>query len=73
MKDIMIAAARSRTMNFGSFLVIAGLLEQHGEQITALVPDQYKGLAISAIGIAVWGLRFVTTAPLVTADKKTDN
>jgi hypothetical protein len=68
MKDILNAALKSRTMNFGSLLVLAGLLEQHGDAITALVPDQYDGLAISAIGIVVCGLRFVTTGPLL--DKK---
>lgn len=65
MKEILAAAIKSRTMNFGSLLVVAGLLEQNGEHITALVPDEYKGLAISIIGIAVWGLRFVTNAPLL--------
>jgi hypothetical protein len=65
MKDILKAAVKSKTMNFGSLLVIAGLIEQNSALITQLVPDQYDGLAISLIGVVVWGLRFVTTSPLV--------
>lgn len=70
MKDVLIAAAKSRTMGFGGLLVLAGLLEQNGDVITSLVPDQYDGLAISLVGVVVWGLRFVTTTPLIQAQSE---
>lgn len=72
MKDIIKAALKSRTMNFGSLLVLAGALEQNTDIITKLVPDQYDGLAISLIGVVVWGLRFVTTQPLVKEKQNAD-
>lgn len=55
---------KSKLMNFGTLLVIAGIVEHNTETISNLVPEEYRGLALAVIGATVWGLRWVTTKPL---------
>lgn len=64
MLDLLKGNLKSKTVWFANALVIAGLLEQHGHVLTQLIPDEYQGLAVSLVGLAVWGLRAITTKPL---------
>lgn len=55
---------KSKTVWFANALIVAGFLEQHGHVLTELVPENYRGLAVSLVGLAVWGLRAVTSTSL---------
>ena len=52
---------KSRTINFSLFLVVAGAVQANFEQIRALIPAKYYGLALMVIGVVVAALRVVTT------------
>lgn len=63
--DLSLAGAvRSKTIGFAVAMVGLGLAEQLGGVVTALVPDEYKGIAIAAVGLVVAVLRAVTDRPL---------
>lgn len=61
---MLVNILKSKTMNFGTLLVVAGLLEHNMEFISNLVPEEYRGLAVSLIGASVWALRWITTKPI---------
>lgn len=61
-------AYRSLTVNWGGLLIVVGALHDNIEQFLPLVkliiPNQYVGAFVSAIGVVVVLLRFKTTKPL---------
>ncbi len=50
--------AKSRTAIFGALVSSLGVIEANA----SVIPDEYRGYALIAIGIAVVWLRMVTTA-----------
>lgn len=56
-----------KTVLFGAALAVVGILQQSG--VESLVPDQYRGLVVAAIGAAVMILRTITTTPVGTSEK----
>jgi hypothetical protein len=55
----------SRTMRFGGLAVVLGLIDQFGGlAIGKLIPPDYAGLVVSALGVLMWLLRWVTDKPL---------
>lgn len=55
----------SKTSNVAIIVAIIGVLEQLiPGVIGALVPAQFSGLALSALGVVFWLLRWVTSKPL---------
>lgn len=52
---------KSKTINFGHFLIVAGLLEHNSDFISQLFPAEYSGLGLALIGVTVQALRLVTT------------
>jgi len=52
---------KSRTINFSLLLGVAGAVQANFEQIHALIPAKYYGLALMVIGVVVAALRVVTT------------
>lgn len=57
-------AVQSKTMGFSAALVVLGLLDQFTNLVPALVPAQYNGIAVAAIGLVTAVLRWKTTTPL---------
>lgn len=51
-----------KTVIFSFLLVVLGALEQTG--VIALIPDQYQGVVLSAVGVATLVLRFLTNSPV---------
>jgi hypothetical protein len=51
-----------KTVIFSFLLVVLGALEQTG--VLALVPEQYQGAVLSAIGFVTLVLRFLTNSPV---------
>lgn len=62
--NALIKRIKSKTYWLGAAVVAAGFLDQNTQLISQLIPEQYRGLAVSLIGVAVWVLREVTTQPL---------
>lgn len=53
-----------RTIILGA--VIAGLGSIQAADLTTVVPTEYTGLVLAAIGVAVMWLRTITTTPVGT-------
>lgn len=64
MNEVIVGAAKSKTVGFSLALVALGLLDQFTNVIPALVPTEYTGLAVAGVGLITALLRFVTTKPL---------
>lgn len=62
--SIVRGASRSRTIWFAGSMIAAGVLEQAAGVVTAVVPEEYKGIAIAVIGLMTAVLRLVTNKPL---------
>jgi hypothetical protein len=55
----------SKTSNAAIIVAVIGVLEQLAPGVLAnVVPVQYNGLLISALGVLFWLLRWVTSKPL---------
>ena len=54
-------AHKSKTMWFALALVILGALMDNLSYVEHLIPPQYYGLLVIAIGVSVAVLRYVTT------------
>jgi hypothetical protein len=55
----------SKTSNAAIIVVVIGVLEQLAPGLLAnVVPADYSGLLISALGVLFWLLRWVTSKPL---------
>jgi hypothetical protein len=57
-------AVKSKTIGFGVAVMALGLLEQFTTLVPALVPQEYNGIAVAAIGLITAVLRWKTTKPL---------
>lgn len=64
MIDKLFGSARSKTMWFSLLLVIFGAIEASIGLLQSIIPPQYYGLVVMAIGIIVGVLRWLTTAGL---------
>jgi hypothetical protein len=62
--DFITGALKSKTVQFSGAVVALGVLEQTSGLFTAMVPEEYRGIAIAAIGLMSAVLRFVTTKPI---------
>ena len=60
----MNGALKSKTMWFALAVTVAGFVEQNMGVIENLIPVEYRGMAISAVGLAIAVLRFKTTTAL---------
>ena len=55
----------SKTSNAAIIVAVIGVLEQLAPGVLAsVVPAQYNGLLISALGVLFWLLRWITSKPL---------
>jgi len=63
-KDKVVGGFFSSTMWFGFVIMAATWLENNTELLQSLVDGQYASLVGYAIGIAIWGLRWITTKPV---------
>lgn len=54
----------SRTVWLGLAVAVAGYLEAQFRLIESLIPEQWRGVGMMAVGLAVVVLRFVTTLPV---------
>jgi len=63
-KDKVVGGLFSSTMWFGFVIMAATWLENNTELLQSLVDGQYASLVGYAIGIAIWGLRWITTKPV---------
>lgn len=59
----------NRTRLFGILLMILGVVEQYAREV---VPQEYQGMVLMAVGIAVIILRQITTTPPGASDDKPD-
>ena len=64
MKNKILGSFFSSTMWFGLLLMLATWLENNTQMLSGLVDGQYASLVGYGIGLAVWGLRWVTTKPV---------
>lgn len=55
---------KSKTYWFGVSVIAAGYLEANTRVISQLIPENYRALAVSTLGVIVLLLREVTKAPL---------
>lgn len=55
---------KSKTYWYGAAVVALGFAEQYSSILTQFVPEQYRGLAVSLVGVGVWVLREVTKTPV---------
>lgn len=55
---------KSKTYWYGAAVVALGFAEQYGHVVTQFIPEQYKGLAVSLLGVGVWVLREMTKSPV---------
>jgi hypothetical protein len=59
-----------KTYLFALFVTVAGALETIDPQIIRnLIPDNFEGVALAAIGLMIAILRTVTTTPPMKSDK----
>jgi hypothetical protein len=60
-----------RTVAFGAAVALLGLLDALSAlDITPLLPEGKAGSAMAVIGLVTIALRFVTTGPVGTADRR---
>ena len=69
MKAWIIGNLLSKTSWASLALVVVGWAYQNGETIVTLIPEEYRGIALSAVGLVFFSLRQVTTKP-VTEKRK---
>lgn len=50
----------NRTRLFGATIAILGVVETYAREV---VPDEYQGMVLMAVGIAIIILRQITTTP----------
>lgn len=62
--EFLKSAAKSKTMAFAGSVVALGIADQYADVIPLLVPDEYRGIAVAAVGLVIAVLRQVTTKPL---------
>jgi hypothetical protein len=55
----------SKTSNAAIIVAVIGVLEQLAPGLLAsVIPADYRGLALSGVGVAFWLLRWITSKPL---------
>lgn len=54
-------AIKSKTVWFGFIVSIVGFLQAQTDFFKAILPEKYYGYFVSALGVAVIALRFVTS------------
>lgn len=65
MRDhIVVKSAKSKTINLGLWLTIAGFLQTQTEFFAMYLTPQQQGLVTMLVGLAVVILRFKTTVPV---------
>lgn len=64
MMEKLLGAARSKTMWFSLLLVIFGVIEVNLTLLQSLIPAEYYGAVVIAIGIITAVLRWITTTGL---------
>lgn len=64
-KNFTKASARSKTMVFGTILVVFGILQQNMDVFKDIIPPKDFGLFVIVVGIVVNVLRLYTNAPLL--------
>lgn len=57
-------ALKSNTIQFSLAVMALGLLDQFSNVIPLIVPDEYRGIAVAGVGLAMAVLRWKTTVPL---------
>lgn len=57
----LIQFARSHTIQFATAVTALGVVQQVGAFV---IPAEYQGMAMSAIGLAIAALRFITNKAL---------
>lgn len=57
-------AKRSKLVWLGLAVAVAGYLEAQFRMVEHLIPEQWRGVAMMAVGVTVVVLRFMTTLPL---------
>lgn len=57
-------AHKSKTIQFAAALAVLGVIETQFHLVESLVPEQYRGLILVGVGMAVAYLRVVTTTSL---------
>jgi hypothetical protein len=62
--DAVKGAFQSKTIGFSVAVMALGLLEQFTTVLPSLVPQEYNGIAVAAIGLVTAVLRWKTTKPL---------
>ena len=55
---------KSKTINYGSLLIVFGLLYENFDAVKGVIPSQYTGIAFAIIGGIVIYLRTKTNQPL---------
>ncbi len=63
-KEKIVGGFFSSTMWFGFLIIATTWLENNTQMLTGLVDSQYAPLMGYGIGIAIWGLRWITTKPV---------
>jgi hypothetical protein len=64
MIDKLVNSFKSKTALFAMLLTIAGIVQQNTEVITKLIGEHNTGVLMSGVGVVVYILRWITTAPL---------
>lgn len=57
-------ALKSTTIQFSLAVMALGLLDQFNNVIPMIVPDEYRGIAVAAVGLVTAVLRWKTTTAL---------
>jgi len=57
----LIQLAKSKSLWFANALIVCGLIQQFGGLV---IPAEYQGLVMSAVGVVAAVLRFATTQAL---------
>jgi hypothetical protein len=64
MMDSITGALKSKTMGFAGGVILLGIVDQLQGVIPMIVPDDYRGVAIAAVGLVIAYLRVLTKQPL---------
>ena len=57
-------SAKSKTINFGALLVVAGWMQAELHVFTAHLTPEHQGMLTSLVGLVVILLRYVTDGPV---------
>lgn len=62
--EIVKKSAKSKTINLGLWLAVAGFMQTQTEFFATFLTPQQQGLVTMLVGLAVVVLRFKTTVPV---------